>query len=650
MILLNKINVLWSGPVVDWLISRAISLRFQIIVLVHIILFGTAYLFAFSLLNETMPLYDSSHLFYRTLIPLILIKLGVFWYHDLYQGLWRYVSFQDLMNILRATTISYLIFIAFGIAFPFFRLPQTLYALDWVFCVMLVGGIRFSVREFREKCLPGTMDEKRPILMVGPIPAVFPLVKELLSDPLSTYIPCGIVDPTRTAGQGRRRLFDLPVWSLDQTLSAVRRNRRPPCAVVLCWPEGSKKQMDEVVEVLQPLAVPFKTVPRTEDIISDRIKISDIRDVEIDDLLDRPPIHTEMALIRANVTGKTILVSGGGGSIGSELCRQISAFEPACLVIAERSENSLYDLEIELRQRFPSLHLVATISSVNDYEGMKRLMERTGVDMVFHAAAYKHVPIMEGVPIESAYNNILGTHNLARAAVDTGVKRFVMVSTDKAVNPTNVMGVTKRIAEMTVQGRNGATANRFMVVRFGNVLGSAGSVVPLFKKQILSGGPITVTHPEIERFFMTIPEAVQLILQAGAMGRGGEIFVLEMGKPVKILRLAEKLITLSGKRPYKDIEIVFTGIRPGEKMYEELFNHAETVLPTSHPQIRMARCERVDMKSMEAQLERIRHLVSERDEVGLILIFKKLVPSYQNGKLRSGPPELSKKVNVVSLR
>jgi FlaA1/EpsC-like NDP-sugar epimerase len=649
MILLDKINVLRSGPVVDWLLSRAIHLRFQIIVLVHVVLFSTAYLLAFSLLNETTLLEDSTHLLYRTLIPLILIKLAVFWYHDLYQGLWRYVSFQDLMNILRATTISYLIFIAFGIVLPFFRLPQTLYALDWVFCVMLVGGIRFSVREFREKYLPGKR-ERLPILVVGPIDRVSPLVKELLSDPLSKYIPCGVVDPARTADQGRRRLFDLPVWSLEQALSAVRRNRRPPCAVVLCWPEGSKKQMDEVVEVLQPLAVPFKTVPRTEDIISDRIKISDIRDVEIDDLLDRPPIRTEMDLIRTHVTGKTILVSGGGGSIGSELCRQISAFEPACLVIAERSENSLYDLEIELRQRFPSLHLVATISSVNDYEGMKRLMEKTGVDMVFHAAAYKHVPIMEGVPIESAYNNILGTQNLARAAVDTGVKRFVMVSTDKAVNPTNVMGVTKRIAEMTVQGRNGATATRFMVVRFGNVLGSAGSVVPLFKKQILSGGPITVTHPEIERFFMTIPEAVQLILQAGAMGRGGEIFVLEMGKPVKILRLAEKLITLSGKRPYKDIEIVFTGIRPGEKMYEELFNHAETVLPTSHPQIRMARCERVDMKSMEAQLERIRHLVSERDEVGLILIFKKLVPSYQNGKLRSGPPELSKKANVVRLR
>jgi len=634
MTFFSKIGSLRFNPKVMRAISRVLPYRFWFILFLHLVLFSAAYLLAFSIFYGSILEEGLSELLLRTLIPIVLIRLGVFWFHDLYQGLWRYASFEDLMNILRAATISSLGFILLGIFYKPLRIPNSLYVLDWVFCVMLVGGIRFSVRQFREKHLPGIKPEQRsPILLVGPVGEVQSLVKELLSDAHSQYAPYGIVDPTRPSNAGVVRVFDLPVWSTDQALAARAQKKRPLSAIVLCWPGAGRKEVEQVVEALEPLAAPFKTIPRIEDILSDRVKISDIRDVEIEDLLDRPPIRIEMPLIREHLAGKTIFVSGGGGSIGSELCRQIAAFEPSLLVIADRSENSLYEFEIELKKRFPSLPLVATVASVNDYMGMRVLMEKTRVDMVFHAAAYKHVPLMEGVPIESAYNNILGTDNVVRAAVETGVKRFVMISTDKAVNPVNVMGVTKRIAEMVVQSRNGSNGTRFMIVRFGNVLGSVGSVVPLFKKQILAGGPVTVTDPNIERYFMTIPEAVQLILQAGSMGRGGEIFVLDMGKPVRILRLAENLITLSGKRPYRDVDITITGLRPGEKMYEELFNRWEAEIPTAHPQIRVARSESVDRRFMEAEIEHIRRLVADRQEEALVQKFRELVPQY--GKLKA---------------
>jgi FlaA1/EpsC-like NDP-sugar epimerase len=348
-----------------------------------------------------------------------------------------------------------------------------------------------------------------------------------------------------------------------------------------------------------------------------------------------------MDRIREYLKGKTVQVTGGAGSIGSELCRQIARFEPGCLVLVERSENSLYDFERELKEILPDVPLHAAISSINDGPGILALMKDLKVDVVFHAAAYKHVPLMELAPVESAYNNILGTYNVAHASVMAGVKRFVMISTDKAVNPANVMGVTKRIAEMVIQSYNGAVKTRFMVVRFGNVLGSAGSVIPIFKKQIQDGKAVTVTHPNIERFFMTIPEAVQLVLQAGCMGRGGEIFVLDMGSPMKIVALAEKLITLSGKRPYEDIDILFTGLRPGEKMFEELLNTCEKNIETSHPQIMVAVSEPVDRSFVEQALSEIKGMVAQHDREGLLRKFKELVPGYLRLECSPDQKELS---------
>ena len=624
----SSVYALSQTAVARRFIDRILPFRVWIIVAVHAGLFCLSYLLAFFMVYYRDVDIGAQELLLRTLPVLLIIRLAVFWHHDLYQGLWRYVSFEDLVIIVRAAIISSCFFLIVGFVYDPLRIPDMLYVLDWILCIMLCGGIRFVVRNFRENVMPSIRGIKADnVLIVGPVKEVYPLAKNLITDPYSHFNPVAIVDPQKDSRMGSTRIIDVPVWSPEQTL--VRKNRlRNLVAVILCWTEATKKQVDTVVEELKPLQVPFKTLPNVDEILSDRVTISDIRDVEIEDLLERPPIHIEMERIRGNLEGKNILVSGGGGSIGSELCRQVAGFNPGLLAVLDRSESNLYDLDIELKKTFPQVPVDVSLSSINDYAGLKALLGRLKIDLVFHAAAYKHVPMMELAPLESAYNNVLGTDNLARAALEAGVKRFVMVSTDKAVNPTNVMGVTKRIAEMLVQSYNGANHTRFMTVRFGNVLGSVGSVSPLFKHQIAAGGPVTVTHPEIERFFMTIPEAVQLVLQAGTMGTGGEIFVLEMGRPVKILHLAEKLITLSGKRPYEDIEIEFIGLRPGEKMYEELFHRGEKQLPTGHNQILVAQCRPYAIDFMQAQVEAIRQLVMRKDVGGLKDKFKELVPEY----------------------
>jgi FlaA1/EpsC-like NDP-sugar epimerase len=621
----------------DRVFERLAPYRLYIVALVHLSLFSLSYAFSFFMLRDLFDPEELYPLLARTVVLFVALRMSIFWYHDLFHGMWRYVSFPDLLNIIRSSAISSIVFVLAGALWEPVRVPERVLLLDLIFCIVLVGGTRFSVRKIRESAFPlegRPGKQKDRILIVGPLNRAQALVKEMLSDPHRRYSPEAIVDPTSRPGHLTVRVSDLPVYSLDAAL--IRKERFHGLReVVVFWPEARRKELDTVVEALKPLQIPFRTLPHTDDILSGRINISDIRDVEIDDLLERPPVKTSMRQIREYIGDKTVLVTGGAGSIGSELCRQIAPFGPKLLVIVERSENTLYEFQLEMKRRFPSLPLYASISSINDFAGLASLMKGMKVDVVFHAAAYKHVPLMELASVESAYNNILGTYNVAQASILAGVRRFVMISTDKAVNPTNIMGVTKRIAEMVVQVHNGHLDTRFMVVRFGNVLGSAGSVIPIFKSQIARGGPVTVTHPEIERYFMTIPEAVQLILQAGCMGKGGEIYVLDMGKPVKILRLAEKLIALSGKRPHEDIEIAFTGLRPGEKMSEELFNQGEESLRTIHSQIWMAISRPPNRDSMVAAIEEIRNLVLRRDEKGLRRKFKELVPGYQSDEERS---------------
>ncbi|MEA1868408.1 MAG: polysaccharide biosynthesis protein, partial [Thermodesulfobacteriota bacterium] len=480
----KKIYALRGNPVVRRVCQCILPYRLWIILAVHLLLFVFSYVAGFLLLNNGILTVQAEELLYRTLLPFLVIRTALFWHYDLYQGLWRYVSFPDLLNIVRATTISSLTFLIIDLLWKSIKVPIGIYILDWTICIMLVGGIRFIVRNFRENLLPANAGQKAVnILLVGPAARIQLLLKEFISDPRSRYNPVAIIDPTEKDASFRGRISDVPVMSIKQGLKC--QSSLPEVkTIVFCWPEATKKQFDSVVAALQSLRASFKTIPSVDDILSGKISISDLRNIEIEDLLERPTVQIEMDKIRAYLHGKTILITGAAGSIGSELCRQVASFKPELIVLIERDENSLYDLQLQLHRDFSHVPLFSRISSINDYSGISAILKETKADVVFHTAAYKHVPLMEITPIESAYNNILGTYNMAKASLEAGVKRFVMISTDKAVNPANIMGVTKHIAEMMVQSYNRNTQTRFMTVRFGNVLGSAGSVIPIFKKQI----------------------------------------------------------------------------------------------------------------------------------------------------------------------
>jgi FlaA1/EpsC-like NDP-sugar epimerase len=390
--------------------------------------------------------------------------------------------------------------------------------------------------------------------------------------------------------------------------------------------------MRAIVDRCKSLDVRFKTLPGMGALIDGRVSIQQVRDVALEDLLGREPVYLELERIRAYLEGKRVLITGAAGSIGSEICRQVARFRPHSIVLYDHGESPLFAIHNELGETFPGLHLTAVVGDVRDRARVEGIFEETLPQVVFHAAAYKHVPMMENNPAEAANNNVRGTRVVASAAHACHVESFVMISTDKAVNPTNVMGATKRAAELFVQALARDSRTRFVTVRFGNVLGSAGSVVPTFKRQIAAGGPVTVTHAEITRFFMTIPEATQLVLQAGSMGQGGEIYLLDMGEPVKIVTLAEELIRLSGFVPYEDIEIKFTGLRPGEKLYEELLIAGEGVKPTSHQQIMVAEATPIDRVALEEKLEELYRRQRDLDLPGVIAQLREIVPEFQPEK------------------
>ena len=386
--------------------------------------------------------------------------------------------------------------------------------------------------------------------------------------------------------------------------------------------------MRAIVERCETLQISFKTLPGVGDLIDGRVSIQQVRDVALDDLLGREPIRLEVERIRAFIEGRRVLVTGAAGSIGSEICRQVSRFHPARLILFDNAESPLFNIHRELAVSHPALHHTAIIGDIRDRARVEGIFDNCLPQVVFHAAAYKHVPLMEHNPAEAANNNVRGTRVVAEAADRFQVESFVMISTDKAVNPTNVMGASKRAAELFVQSLARQSRTRFVTVRFGNVLGSAGSVVPIFKEQIARGGPVTVTHPDVTRFFMTIPEATQLVLQAGSMGEGGEIYLLDMGEPVRIVTLAEELIQLSGFRPYEDIEIRFTGLRPGEKLYEELLIAGEGIQPTGHEKIMVARATEVNRERLLVQLEELYQLQQAIDQPGVIAKLREIVPEF----------------------
>ncbi len=501
--------------------------------------------------------------------------------------------------------------------------------LDLFTTIMLLAGARMVVRLYHEEYFSSTPAVLKRFLIVGAGDAGEALLREMMRIKMGEYHVVGFVDDDPVK-QGMR-IHGVPVLGAVDTLPKICTEQKID-EIGIALPSASHKELRRVVQVCQGTNIRFRTVPSITDIASGKLRVSQIRDVEIHDLLGRDVVELDLDDIEHFLKGKTIFVTGAGGSIGSEMCRQVCKFKPKLLLLAEQAENPLFFIERELETAFSDVRILPLICDITDKPRLRQLFAQYKPQVVIHAAAHKHVPLMETNPGEAVKNNVIGTMTVAEVANDFGVDNFVMISTDKAVNPTSIMGSTKRIAETYIQDLNSTSKTHFVTVRFGNVLGSNGSVVPIFKKQIADGGPVTVTHPEMRRYFMTIPEASQLVLQAATMGQGGEIFVLDMGEPVKILDLATELITLSGFKPNEDIEIVFTGMRPGEKLFEELSIEGEDMLPTRHPKIGIWKNIPKDRQTLRSEIAKLIDIAQDQDYDAIVNEIKVLLPEYLGDK------------------
>ena len=582
----------------------------------------------------------------QSLAIVVVVQGLVSWRFGLYRGVWRFASIPDLWNIIRAVFLGALA--ASLVLFLFNRLqniPRTSLLLYPLLAVFLLGAPRALYRMWKDHGLSfQNAGARKHVLIIGAGRAGEMLARDMRRD--DDYVPVGFLDDQpRLRGA---KLHGLPVLGkiddLPKVVAALAVD-----VVIIAIPSANAAQMQRVVESCEQAGVMFRTLPRLGSMFSAQPTMREVREVAIEDLLGREQVSLDWRRISDALAGKTVLVSGAGGSIGSELCRQIARLGPSKLIAFERSEFNLYSIELELRRNFPELVLAAQLGDVTDQAAVDHVLDIHRPQVVFHAAAYKHVPLLQGQPREAVRNNVLGTRTLVLGAEKIGCETFVMISTDKAVKPTNVMGATKRVAELLCQALSRRSAMRLITVRFGNVLGSAGSVVPLFQKQITAGGPVTVTHPEITRYFMTIPEACQLIMQAGVMGKGGEIFVLDMGQPVKIAYLAEQMIRLSGKVPGKDIKIEYTGLRPGEKLYEELFYEQERLNPTGHKKILLAQSAASDWERLTRLVDALGEAGEHYDEDALRLLLRELVPEMIEAEGKARPAAESEDSNVVTL-
>ena len=587
---------------------------------------------------------------YLSLLPaVVLIKLSVFWWQGTFRGWWRYVSIADVVDLARANLIGSVGFTLYVVFLHRLEgVPRSVLLLDGMLCFSLMAGARFMTRAARENYLPlikRRREQTVRTLVIGAGSAGQTIAKEIRQNPQLRHEVIGFIDDDPTK-QGEQFVGFKVLGALEHLEETIRRMAVEE--IIVAIPSATGKEMRAIVDRCQSLGVTFKTLPGMSDLIDGRVSIQQVRDVALEDLLGREPIRLELDRIRHFLEGKRVLVTGAAGSIGSEICRQVSRFNPVRLILFDSAESPLFNIHRELGDKYPELRHTAIIGDIRDRARIDGIFDECLPQVVFHAAAYKHVPLMEHNPAEAANNNVRGTRVVAEAADRIQVESFVMISTDKAVNPTNVMGASKRAAELVVQSLSRHSQTRFVTVRFGNVLGSAGSVVPIFKEQIAKGGPVTVTHPEVTRFFMTIPEATQLVLQAGSMGNGGEIYLLDMGEPVKIADLAEELIRLSGFTPGEDIEIKFSGLRPGEKLYEELLIAGEGIQPTSHEKIMVASSTHVDRDRLLIQLEELYQLQRVIDQPGVIAKLREIVPEFvpekagvergECGELRIGDP------------
>jgi FlaA1/EpsC-like NDP-sugar epimerase len=594
-----------------WIVQSAIFLASGI----------TAFLLRF---DFSVPPQEATHLLLALPVWMI-VKTAVFRRAKLDSGWWGFISLFDLARFGAASVTGSMlsaipIFMVAGSSFP-----RSIYVLDMLLCFLATTGVRVVVRMLMEHGHSASGDPAAPRTVIyGAGQAGVMLARELRSASPRLHTVCGFVDDD--PGKKGDSLHGVPVWGSGASLAAVVAKYGIQ-EILIAIPTAVGPQMIEILKHCHRAAVPYKMVPSLGEIMHGQGLAQQIRNVDVEDLLGRTPVNLDENQISGRIRGGVVLVTGAGGSIGSELCRQLARFTPAAIVGYDTSENALFYLDAEMRERWREIPFHPEIGSTQNERRVAEVLRKYSPSMVFHAAAYKHVPLLESHMFEAVENNILATATMARLAAQYGVDEFVMISTDKAVRPTSLLGATKRVAEMVVNSSGGG-ATKYASVRFGNVLGSNGSVVPTFKKQIAAGGPVTVTHPDVHRYFMTIPEAARLVLQASAMGRGGEVFVLDMGQPVKIADLARNLILLSGLRPDEDVKIVFTGLRPGEKLYEELNTCDEFTQPTAHEKIKIFRGAEVSRDRMARHLAELAVLCEERDASNLILALKDIVPEY----------------------
>jgi FlaA1/EpsC-like NDP-sugar epimerase len=563
------------------------------------------------------------------LVPLQLILLGLF--HQL-TSLLGYFSTPDLARMFHALFISSIITVIVGIAWGAgFAPPRGVIAMDFVFCLVGLTGVRLALRTFRESLTvssKGRGRQRRRVVIIGAGDAGAVLAHELSLKPGYGLTPVAFFDDDKR--KWNSRVHDIPVLGPPEHLLDTM-GKLDIQEAIIAMPSAPAKRIGEIVRLLRQARLPCKTIPSLDQLALGQVRVSQLRNVEIQDLLGREKVELETENIRLALQDHVVLVTGAGGSIGSELCRQIATCHPKHLLLLDRSEPNVFQIEQELIGLEHGQRIIPLVGDILDRARMEEIFSRFRPEVVFHAAAHKHVPMMEHQPGEAIQNNSLGTAQLADLALEFGVARFILISTDKAINPTNVMGATKRLAEMYVQALYAAHPNqtKFMAVRFGNVLGSSGSVIPLFHRQIAEGGPVKVTHPEMTRYFMTIPEASMLVLQSAVQGTGGEIFVLDMGSPVKIVDLARQMIELSGLKPDEDIQIEFIGVRPGEKLFEEVTHKGENFAPTTHPKICRFISQPADLAQIRKTLQRLRANLHQFEADELKLMLKEAVPDYE---------------------
>jgi FlaA1/EpsC-like NDP-sugar epimerase len=608
-------------------------------------------LFTFSLLLAFVIRFDTGQgwqgwLGYRLLplLPLFVIgKCLIFWRMKLFRGGWQYSSIRDVTNVVVALWLF--LFVAFSLNYAFYHIPAAwgtsvpllteymrrisrgVLLLDFLVSVFVVSTAKLAVRIYHEELRPISSEGVRRVLIVGAGDAAEAVIREINRMRVDRFRVVGLVDDD--PAKRDLHIHGLPILGTIDDIPRIC-DEHGVEEIIIAIPSATQKQLRRVIDLCSGTKLKFQSLPSVQDLIDGRVTVSQIRPVDINDLLGREAVELDMEAIGRFLSGRRVLITGAGGSIGSEMARQVCRFGPEELILVEQAETPLFDIDNELRASWPDLPRVARICDIYDRRRVMELWREHRPEVVIHAAAHKHVPLMERNPCEAIKNNVLGTRNVADASCEHEVSEFVMISTDKAVNPSSVMGASKRVAEMYTQALNGSAGCRtqFKAVRFGNVLGSSGSVVPTFRRQIAAGGPVTVTHPEMRRYFMTIPEAAQLVLQAAANGQGGQIFLLDMGEPVKIVDLARNMITLSGFRPDEDIEIRFTGVRPGEKLFEELRCDGEDVEPTAHPKVRVWKHLQQSWQRVCQHMEHMESLANEPARDPVVDALREAVPEF----------------------